>query len=240
MNKDLDPSVEILLAEHSRLVQLYLYTREIGERRINLYLTLATAVLGAVVTLYQFRPSDRVFLEVAGVGSLALFVLGALTFDRLLHRSTQGTEYLRALNRVHRYFTDRDPILERYLFWPPADELPPFRRGAGSREIREVVGILNGMFAGASLAVLLVLLVDGLSAEWALLAGAVLGLCVERLHLPLEARHMRAHERGTSDKVRFPVGSLSGTEPQSHSQPAPAALSNSHPPTVEELPHELP
>src|SRR5690349_18005533 len=122
-----DPSTEILLAEHERLSNLYLYNTDLGEKRIASYITLISVAGGALIALTQLKDvSEDIFLELSAgiVGGLA--IVGLLTFYRLIERRIRSTEYLRAINRIHAYFAQHDPSLEMYFHWPPHDDVPPF------------------------------------------------------------------------------------------------------------------
>ncbi len=48
-----DQATTFLLAEHARLCELYLSTRETAERRVTLFLTLTTSIVGVTVGLSQ-------------------------------------------------------------------------------------------------------------------------------------------------------------------------------------------
>ena len=110
-----DPPTIFLLAEHARLAQLYLETRETAERRVTLFLTLTTTIVGAMIALFQFKLAPRDFLETAIAGAIGVLLLGASTFHRVIERSMQGTEYLRAINRIHHFFVERAPEIRPYL-----------------------------------------------------------------------------------------------------------------------------
>ncbi|MGE5140758.1 MAG: hypothetical protein ACM3JD_14915, partial [Rudaea sp.] len=92
-----DSSTSFLLAEHARLSGLYLETRETADRRTNLFLTLTTTIVGVIVAAVQFKLQPADLLDAALAGSIGIVLLGAITFHRLLERSMQGTEYLRAI-----------------------------------------------------------------------------------------------------------------------------------------------
>ncbi|HEY6042131.1 MAG TPA: hypothetical protein VIX58_08380 [Anaerolineae bacterium] len=199
-----DASTAFLLAEHERLVQLFLDTRESAERRVTLYLTLVTGILTALVALTQFAGLETT-LETALAAAVGLAALGAITFQRLLERSMQGTEYLRALNRIHHYFVERDPALEPYLFWPPYDNLPRYdRHGVGGVETREVVAFLNSGFSGFAVGLGLYF-AFGVSIALLILPAALVGALAFGLHIVYERRKFALEERAKAINIRFPV-----------------------------------
>ncbi|MGB8644107.1 MAG: hypothetical protein WCF84_02640 [Anaerolineae bacterium] len=193
-----------LLAEHTRLCALYLETRETADRRTTLFLTLTTTIVGVLVAAFQFKLAPRDFLETALAAAVGVVVLGAITFHRLLERSMQGTEYLRAINRIHRYFVERAPETEPYLYWPAFDDLPAYDlRGVGGAEQREIVVIIDGLFSGAMVA-LVVLIVDPSQVLVAAGAGVVGGLLAVLLHRQYEHLSMKREERRKKSQIRFP------------------------------------
>jgi arginine exporter protein ArgO len=202
-----DPATSFLLAEHARLSELYLSTREIAERRASLYFTLTTTVVGAVVALYQFQIPNVNFLETAEAATIALLLLGVITFHRLIERSMQGTEYLRAINRIHHYFVERAPEVEQYLYWPPHDDVPRYDfRGVGGAETREVVAIVDSAFFGAAVG-LAVLVENSDAVLLAIIIGVVAFLIALAAHRVYEDWTIEREEQRKSSLVRFPQSS---------------------------------
>ncbi len=195
-----------LLAEHTRLCELYLSTRDTAERRATLFITLTTTILGAIIALFQFgnQFGKMSFLETAFAGAVAIVLLGVTTFHRLLERSMQGTEYLRAINRIHRYFIDRAPEAEPYLYWPAHDDVPRYDfRGVGGAETREIIVLINSVFAGAVVG-LGVLLFDEKQLLPAIVAGVVTGVLSAWAHQGYERFSMAREERRKVLLIHFP------------------------------------
>ena len=155
--RDSDPSVEIMIAEHERIAQLYIHNREMGEKRISLYLTiLSIGSAGFALVPHERGP----MLGYACVMSTAMVVLGLVTFLRLVERHVNAVCYLRAINRVHRYFGGRDENLAAYFFWPASDDQPPYTStGPG---LGDMMLYLNSVMIGIALATLQLYL-DGFS-----------------------------------------------------------------------------
>jgi Flp pilus assembly protein TadB len=148
-----DPSTEAMLAEHERVSALYLYNSEIGEKRVSLYLTLISVGTAVFLGLAQFG-IDRELVLWSATAYLAMVALvGALTFERLVERRVRSTQYLRAINRIHCYFVNRDPELLQYYAWPANDNVPSFLGHTGVLSgLRDVVALLNSLSTGAMLA----------------------------------------------------------------------------------------
>jgi len=148
-----DPSTEAMLAEHERVSALYLYNSEIGEKRVSLYLTLISVGTAVFLGLAQFG-IDRELVLWSATAYLAMVALvGTLTFERLVERRVRSTQYLRAINRIHCYFVNRDPELLQYYAWPANDNVPSFLGHTGVLSgLRDVVALLNSLSTGAMLA----------------------------------------------------------------------------------------
>lgn len=199
-----DQATTFLLAEHSRLCELYLSTRETAERRVTLFLTLATTIVGVSVALSQLGIATVQLLEVAFASALGIFFLGVITFHRLLERSMQGTEYLRAINRIHHFFIERAPEIEPYLFWAPYDNLPRYdARGVGGAETREVVLLIDCIFFGVTVALPLMILDINLVVI-AILAGVIGFVLCLVAHHQYERVVLAREEKQKAEIVRYP------------------------------------
>lgn len=153
-------SSSFLLAEHQRIASLYQHNAAMGERRIGIHLLFVagggTLLLSLPEILQQPGAKGRIFpivesLLLPGLIIVLLMALeGVFTFQRIIERRIRATEYLRAINKINRFFADRDPKLLTYLPWPPHDDQPPFgKRTFGVADLRDVVAMLNSFFAGA-------------------------------------------------------------------------------------------
>lgn len=205
-----DQATSFLLAEHGRLCELYLSTRETAERRVTLFLTLTTTIVGVSVALSQLGIPTLQLLEVAFASTLGIFFLGVLTFHRLLERSMQGTEYLRAINRIHHYFIEQAPEIEPYLFWAPYDNVPRYdSRGVGGAETREVILLIDCIFFGAA-GLLLVLILDQAPDNildyvlWAVIAGVIAFVVALVAQQQYERVALAREEKRKAAIVRYP------------------------------------
>ncbi len=198
-----DPTTTFLLAEHARLAELYLETRETAERRTTLFLTLTTTIVGALVALFQFKLGPRDFLETALAAVIGILLLGATTFHRVIERSMQGTEYLRAINRIHHYFVERAPQIEPYLFWPPYDDVPHYDfHGVGGAETREIVMLIDSVFFGTALGLAwFIAMPEQVIAAIAL--GVIATAAAVYVHRWYERFSMAREERRKAGDVRF-------------------------------------
>lgn len=172
---------------------------------MTLFLTLTTTIVGVSVALYQFKLPLQSLEGTMLVSALGILLLGITTFHRLLERSMQGTEYLRAINRIHHYFIERAPQIEEYLFWAAYDNIPHYdQRGVGGAETREVIMVIDCAVAGAALG-LGVLLIDSNLIVLAVLLGLV-GFALSLIgHQGYERFTLNREERRKSSLVRFPL-----------------------------------
>ena len=82
---ELNPSTQILIAEHQRLSELYIYNSEMGEKRTTTYLSVISLIAAGLIGLSQFV--DTTFLFWPSLGLIAgMLVLGLLTFQRMIER----------------------------------------------------------------------------------------------------------------------------------------------------------
>lgn len=201
----LDPSTEVLLAEHERLANLYLYNTDLGEKRIASYITLISLAGGALIALTQLGSvAGDTFLELSAgiVGGLA--ILGLLTFYRLIERRIRSTEYLRAINRIHAYFVQLDPSLEPHFHWPPHDDVPPFCGSSSDMAgLRDVIAALNGIFLG----ILVGLLVYWFTHDYLVpvIVGLVVIVITWFVQQTYENRSLAGAEREARGNVKFPT-----------------------------------
>jgi hypothetical protein len=212
-----------LLAEHERIASLYQHNAEMGERRISIHLLFVagggTLLLSLPEILRQPSAAGRIFpiiesLLLPGLIIVLLMAIeGVLTFQRIIERRIRATEYLRAINKINRFFADRDPNLLRYLPWPPYDDLPPFgERSLGVADLRDVVAVLNSFYAGALGAdAVLLFLEPGPALSYrrpAVLGALVFGFCLALAiwwwHGWYEDRIVRKAEREGQKRVCFP------------------------------------
>src|SRR5213594_1531693 len=97
---------KLLLAEYSHFGDGLFKNEEIGERRIEFFLTIATAVLGGVVFLLtsdHVRLSEPSVQKVALAALLGLLLLGIVTFARILQRDRVTDEY----KRIQRFLREQ-------------------------------------------------------------------------------------------------------------------------------------
>ncbi len=158
MSSDSNPAA-VMLAEHQRVSELYLHNAAMGERRVTIHLFF----LAGGGTLFLKFPDlmglhpnsdsilpiiDRLILPGAVI-LLLVAVEGILTFRRLIERRIRAVEYLRAINRINRFFANQSSEVYKCLPWPPCDDKPDFcGKPLGVADLRNLVAVLNCFYAG--------------------------------------------------------------------------------------------
>jgi hypothetical protein len=112
-------AADFLIAEYQGLVESFWKTEELGDKRVEFFIAIVTALLGAMVLLERVAG-----LEMLGA-LLALLALGAVVAKRILRRNLKSHEYLRAMGRIRRYFDEQSSnALWKYMYQPPCDSRP--------------------------------------------------------------------------------------------------------------------
>lgn len=143
-------SVNFLLEEYKSLQESFLRNEELGERRVNFFITLTTAVIGALAAIWKVSNDgiDRIFFF---LGLVLVFLFGIVTLVRIIRRNLVTHEYLRALGRIRRYFADTDSAIQRFLAYPPYDDRPQREKkwkdvlSLGTGGLAEMVSLVNSL-----------------------------------------------------------------------------------------------
>jgi len=145
-----DPT-SFLLKDLEHFGESFLRNEELGEKRLEFFITLVTAVAGGLVVLYTAKDSlvQHDQLPVVTSGALAtLLLLGFITYARILHRNRVTDQYQDTLRYVRRKVLTLHPELESYI-------VPSRIRGGRWERFRgglaETVGALNAILLFALL-----------------------------------------------------------------------------------------
>ncbi len=150
---------DFLIAEFNELLSSFRHTEELGEKRVEFFITLTTAVLGAVVLL------DRITGAVAIAALAMLLIFGLLVRKRIIRRNIKSHEYLRGTDRIRCYFASMHPEWEEYMFTAIRQDEPTRTSqiggpisclSFGTGGLLQVVSLVNSLLGGA-LAALVVL-----------------------------------------------------------------------------------
>lgn len=138
-------SEDFLLVEYRNLADSFWRNEEAGERRVNFFITLVTAVISALVAWATRGSGVRTDFDYAIVlfALLALLALGIVTFLRMLRRNQVTDSYKRAMDMIRAFFKEGDERLRDY---------EPFKRTGrkiGRGGLAEMVAVLNSVIGGA-------------------------------------------------------------------------------------------
>lgn len=145
----LDPISAALLVEHERLASLYEHDVAMGDQLFAAYLTVVSLAVALLVGVKELVPQyDSILLFELAI-FIIISVVSMITFRRLIDRRIRSIEYLRAINRIHRYFVEREPKTQQYFYWLASDDCPPVRaKGTLLEGLRDIVEVLNSVFLG--------------------------------------------------------------------------------------------
>jgi hypothetical protein len=118
-----DPTLAILLAELNIIANHWEHSDQIAESRLNILLTSTSGAAAVLILLDQLGISFNSILEVSGIVFIILWMLGILTFIRMLERNFVTIHSSRSMNRIRGYFVKRKPELVPYLNIPKEEAL---------------------------------------------------------------------------------------------------------------------
>ena len=158
-----DSTLTILLAELNIITARAEHSDQIAESRLNILLTSATGSGAILILLDQLGVSSSNLLEVSAIVFLVLWMLGLLTFIRMLERNITTVHSNRSMSRIRKYFVKNQPELSAYINLPkeetlrnPHDHKPALVRFLGSRTLAAVVSSAAiGLLIGTLIALFL-------------------------------------------------------------------------------------
>ena len=173
-----------LIAEYQHFADSFWRTEELGEKRLNFFISLVTAAVAGLVVL---ATSDVGFTRaqvqwVAFAAGLALLLLGLSTLLRMLRRNNVADQYKRAINLVRENFRDRYELGD----YRPFDTLP---RRLFTGGLAQTAALLNSMIAAALAAIALV--AAARPAVTVIAAAAVFAVSLTAQFLYIDWRHKR-------------------------------------------------
>jgi hypothetical protein len=187
--------VNFLLAEYQSHRDEFRRSEEVGETRVNFFITVTTAVLAALAIrdqgIWAGGTVDPIFFP--GLGALLLF--GVVTLMRLIRRNLVSHEQLRAMGRIRSYFARDEQILQ-YLYYEPRDDSPCREKewdqifSLGTGGLVETVALVNGLIVAAFCALF------ALSyPKWNIWLVALLGLITAWIGIFIYVRNRYDRER---------------------------------------------
>jgi hypothetical protein len=143
--------IQFMLAEFTNLQEFIKQSMSIEDKRIDVFLTLSSALLAGLGLLSQSSIDKQSFLFVGLGAALGLLAIGILVFQQVIHVDILIIDYIRNLNRVRCFFAEKAPHIRPYLFMPITHEYPKYNWQSSSRRIPMVV---NSLSAGVSVSMM--------------------------------------------------------------------------------------
>jgi len=139
---------KLLLAEYQNFYESLWRNEETGEKRINFFISLTTAILAGVVTLSTSKEIDESLVQ--QISTLILvgnFVFGLVTFVRILWRNKVTDEYKKVLDDLRKEMKNRSESLGSYelpLMKPQTKQKWKFKGG-----LADMVAVMNSILLTA-------------------------------------------------------------------------------------------
>ena len=160
-NQNSNESFEkLLLEEYNHMAESFLKNEELGERRVDFFITLTAAVPVALIAILKNEiglQDGKVYLIFFG-GFTALLLFGIITLVRMTHRNIETDKFLNAVARIRQYFVkqnDEEKLL--YLYFDPYEEHHHEREkifNFGKGGLVEMVACINSLIVSALLTLL--------------------------------------------------------------------------------------
>lgn len=169
-NDKSDSGISFMLAEYQNHLSEYQRLEQIGEQRVNLFIAIATLMLGggAFALFKPFTECQNIteiqidlLNYVLLIALLLTISLGLITLIRLINRNLSSYNHRRASGRIRNYFVTKvAPGIREYLYYEPYDDRPIRKKDwielftLGGGGLIETVAIINSFFL--SLCVLII------------------------------------------------------------------------------------
>jgi putative (di)nucleoside polyphosphate hydrolase len=108
---------ELLLAEYGSFTDSFWKNEEIGEKRVDFFITLTTAIIGGIIALITSGHPSLSDLDVRQIATVALsctFLFGLITLLRILHRNSVTDEYKKIIDYLREQLKKRSSGLFDY------------------------------------------------------------------------------------------------------------------------------
>lgn len=157
-----DASEAFLLLEFETMREMRAALNTQVATEIQIYVAMVTAMFVALAFIAQFFEVTTTVLLIA-LGALgAVVLLGWATYFRVVESRITVVRYARSLNRVRRYFIERNAGLARYVSPDTDENKPPFGAVGATRPIfgalkanTGLIAIINSGSVAASVGILL-------------------------------------------------------------------------------------
>lgn len=125
-------SVDFMLKEIDLLQKMAQHQTDLGEKRVNILISIITATLGFVFYKWTNGPDVNYFYTIIIILLTFNYILSFLTLLRMIKRQESIIQYKRGINRIRRYFVEKDNSIAEYLILPIYDNIPGLKLNVGS------------------------------------------------------------------------------------------------------------
>jgi putative (di)nucleoside polyphosphate hydrolase len=192
---------DFLLAEYEAFTQSFWRNEEVGEKRVDFFITLATAVLAAVVALLTSENIDLAPINerrIATAAVLAMLLFGVLFFIRILHRNRVTDEYKEIIKYLRKQIASNHEDLEAYKI--PFVRHKRLLRGG----LAETIALMNSILGAVVIALWL-----GSGWGWLLVAFSLPVLFVVQVRIAKLDRDKPQHKKAAAPETfRIGVGAV--------------------------------
>ena len=119
-------TADFMLAEYGHLKDFRASMLSQMESRINFLFASVSGIAAVLALISQMTGVTSTFFKIALLFTFLLFLLGLITFVRLVEGHISFTIYTRGINRIRRFFVDNDSAVNDYILLPVTDDVPKF------------------------------------------------------------------------------------------------------------------
>ena len=191
---------QLVYGTYAHAMQSLERNEEMGERRLQLLFTVASAAAVAVGLVADGSASSSATLWTAAGAAAIVGLLGLLTVGRLARRNTASTKLIRSLDAIRREATDRNEDLRALFVYDPGVEVPPRTQAWAPTKggLVDVAGCATATFCGAAALLALLALDAGLYTVVTLAAATALASWLLQVAF-VRRLYRRSESRGAAD-----------------------------------------
>jgi hypothetical protein len=209
-----ESATDFMLAEYATLRELRLSLDSLGESRMNFYLAVISGSVVGLGLLNQLSGLAKTIFFINAAVIVGLLFLGSITFVRMLQRTVNIVEYTRGMNRIRRFFSEKNPDITPYLWLSSRFSLYDDRPRIGykvfdfqTRRLKfaglaPMVGVINSIIATLGI-VILTSTVFILPVAWSVLIGLFTFLLMLIAHYTYLVNYLK--QKHDEMEVRFPT-----------------------------------
>ncbi len=182
---------KLLLAEYQHFSDSSWRNEEIGEKRVEFFITLTTAILAGIVALVTSDHANLSYADIRQIATAALsgtLLFGLVTFMRMLHRNRVTDEYRGIVDYLRKQLKERSSTLAEYKI--PLESHKRLLRGG----LAETIALMNSMVIAVIAALWIV-------ASWRWLAVAIIFLILFTSQVAMAKRDREKKDKRKKESI---------------------------------------